>query len=718
MHAGLITLLSVLSDGRIIHYAMSNGDEVLERQLLPQPPVDPSTVAFYGFHHQNPYALCNELTSTTIVESISTRIAEIEELLSSGQYVKLQNQYPHIFHALGTDPIIYKQFIRSFRDSLKHARQDHHVLQGEQLGEFLRDVSIRSLRAVGGDKMPSKIKVENLRTLNADMLHLGEEQVDLYQAVVHLIDCINVHSLHEPINVQQKGEPVVVEPKADRVVEPPQRDVGHDIEQMHSGQDSESQASTSMIIDVNQLLHNADLGVTFHPLKDPSVHEKLLDPYYPYQWYLGGPPEQKYGGNFMRAWELMLGIPEGSGFDSITGSDFPKSPIGDTDFTIAIVDMGCGANDDLLYDASNPICHNDKTLIGNANNVDISEDNVVALKELSNQEEMGAKIEDTLDAPLVAGADYCGGSNSATSDDVHILNEGHEALQESYFKDPTNHGTSTASVIGAGWNDDSGIAGLCPFCNVKCIKISADDTNVAQVNMTGVFRSLEFLASFADRYPISNHSYGGFFLDPREIEGHRRLSQAGGLVVAAAGNYGCDIDPLAKAFGAFANNVSGLALESTDASSLAQSKCKKNNGDLSIMPMMPASIQLPSFMSVGAIGNDGEISNFSNWGKDTVTMNAPGETIVSLRARDADFNKGGNDEIMIQHGTSFAAPIASAAAALVYRHMETNCHEPTAEEIIAILTQSVTPTSGQAAENKSQGTLNVFEALKSIENRC
>jgi len=376
MHTCLITLLSAVANARILNYGLSNGKIVAH-------PVEPSAVAFYGYHHQKPHALCNELTSKSIIDSIFDHIAYIEGFLDREDLVEIKQKYPHLYYALGTDPRMYKQFFRAFRDSLAEAEHREHILLGEELGNYLRDVSIRSLKAVGGlfpDKLPNTLKVENLRTLNADMLHLGGAQIDIYQGIVQLIDCVNVHSLQEPVMTQQQ-----------------KRDIGYDISPNHTEQDTESQTSDSMITDINKLLSDPDIAQRFHPMADPGAHEQLIDPYYPYQWYLGGPPEQKYGGNFIKAWELMLGIPEGSGFESVSSSDFPKSPYyDDVALTIAIVDMGCGTNDDLLYDASNPICHDDKTLIGNENNVDIDDENVVELEGLSNYEEMGARIKDVI----------------------------------------------------------------------------------------------------------------------------------------------------------------------------------------------------------------------------------------------------------------------------------------------------------------------------------
>lgn len=45
--------------------------------------------------------------------------------------------------------------------------------------------------------------------------------------------------------------------------------------------------------------------------------------------------------------------------------------------------------------------------------------------------------------------------------------------------------------------------------------------------------------------------------------------------------------------------------------------------------ILPASWNLDNIISVSAVGKDGEKTKFSNWGKSTVDISAPGDQILS-----------------------------------------------------------------------------------------
>gem|GEM_PF-51799 len=66
--------------------------------------------------------------------------------------------------------------------------------------------------------------------------------------------------------------------------------------------------------------------------------------------------------------------------------------------------------------------------------------------------------------------------------------------------------------------------------------------------------------------------------------------------------------------------------------------------------------ELPNFIRVGATDMNGDISAVSNYGKNNITLYAPGEYIVS---------SFGGDQFSLQQGTSVAAPVVSGIAAVI-----------------------------------------------------
>jgi len=85
----------------------------------------------------------------------------------------------------------------------------------------------------------------------------------------------------------------------------------------------------------------------------------------------------------------------------------------------------------------------------------------------------------------------------------------------------------------------------------------------------------------------------------------------------------------------------------------AGNEAKDNDTD--DKPSYPASFNLPNVMSVSAIDNKGQLATFSNYGKETVHLAAPGVGIYTTV-------RGGYQYL---DGTSFAAPFVTSVAALL-----------------------------------------------------
>ena len=83
--------------------------------------------------------------------------------------------------------------------------------------------------------------------------------------------------------------------------------------------------------------------------------------------------------------------------------------------------------------------------------------------------------------------------------------------------------------------------------------------------------------------------------------------------------------------------------------------------DTNPLPDLPAAFDLPNILSVAAIDNTGGIAGFSNYGKTTIDIAAPGEGILSTVPAEAGYPQGW----AWMDGTSMAAPHVTGTAALV-----------------------------------------------------
>ena len=96
------------------------------------------------------------------------------------------------------------------------------------------------------------------------------------------------------------------------------------------------------------------------------------------------------------------------------------------------------------------------------------------------------------------------------------------------------------------------------------------------------------------------------------------------------------------------------------------------------VPTLPASFDLPNIISVAAIDNTGRLADFSNYGRKTVDIAAPGVAILSsVPAYDGDHGhfSFGWDWL---DGTSMAAPHVTGTAALVASYLPALAANPIA----------------------------------------
>ncbi len=261
---------------------------------------------------------------------------------------------------------------------------------------------------------------------------------------------------------------------------------------------------------------------------------------------------------------------------------------------------------------------------------------------------------------LVAGWDFYN-DNEITTDDL------------------TGHGTHVAGIIGANSAKENGLKGVCP--NVQLVPLQvlipekANDKEC--IDTLSVVKAITWATNNdIDILNFSIHSNeNGYQTYLPALENYQ------GLFVCIAGNYGADND--AK-------------------------------------PVYPANFsRYPSadmhVITVGAIDSKGDITEFSNYGQNTVTLLAPGEGIWSTYPY--DLNDADIPGYAIKNGTSMAAPFVTGVAALLYSEYINNAHNLSKSEIASQVLSTIFKT---VTEDKyyfscySAGRLNAGEALKKV----
>lgn len=239
--------------------------------------------------------------------------------------------------------------------------------------------------------------------------------------------------------------------------------------------------------------------------------------------------------------------------------------------------------------------------------------------------------------------------------------------------DNSGHGTHVAGVIAATTNNGRGVAGMTNNVQIMPLKV----LNVfGRGRADGVAGAIYYAVANGAR--VINMSLGG---EGQSASQQRALEFAFGkgvLVVVASGNEGIDTQGYGPA-------------------------------------------ELDVVLTVGASGPDNERLGFSNWGS-SLDLVAPGQDVVSLRARFSDFALvadtadyvagewivGTDAGYYRASGTSFAAPFVSGAAAVLL------ARDPdlSAPDLMRILRQSARDTGTPGVDQFSgYGLVSVKAAL-------
>jgi hypothetical protein len=266
----------------------------------------------------------------------------------------------------------------------------------------------------------------------------------------------------------------------------------------------------------------------------------------------------------------------------------------------------------------------------------------------------------------------------------------------SAYEDTFGHGTFVSGIIAAGVDNGIGIAGLAPSADLLVAKVV---TPSREIPVEAEAKAIRWAVKNGAR--VINMSFGGMRdpLDPKrdtfsqlEADAVAYAVSKGVVVVAAVGN---------------GDEAPG-------------------------MPWLYASYPaaLPHVLGVSAISQAGTVPKFSNRDRIYNDIAAPGQQILSLFPRsltsrfpscsEQGYSSCGPDEYREAQGTSFAAPIVSAAAALLIS-VEPSLHP---EQVISILQSSavdLTPQTGCLLctegrdEHSGWGRLDVAAALDALE---
>ncbi|MEI6486056.1 MAG: S8 family serine peptidase [Sphingomonadales bacterium] len=240
--------------------------------------------------------------------------------------------------------------------------------------------------------------------------------------------------------------------------------------------------------------------------------------------------------------------------------------------------------------------------------------------------------------------------------------------------DGNGHGTHVSGTIGAIGNNGIGVAGVNSNVQLMALKFLPDS---GQGSSAAAVSAIDYYTNAAKAYESgpghyvgTNNSWGGAGYSQAMLDAITRAAQQDLLFVAAAGNGGAD-------------------------------SVGDNNDTTPYWPTnysTQATAGWDNVISVASITSTGARSGFSNFGRASVDLAAPGSNIVST-------TPGGN--YAAYSGTSMATPHVTGALALLSSADESL----TGAQLKAALLQSVTQTAAMANISVTGGRLDINQLM-------
>lgn len=198
------------------------------------------------------------------------------------------------------------------------------------------------------------------------------------------------------------------------------------------------------------------------------------------------------------------------------------------------------------------------------------------------------------------------------------------------------HGTHVSGVIASALNNGVGTAGVAPQAKIMALRFIGEK---GEGSTDSAIKAIDY--AVANGANIINASWGGEAGDEDDKplkEAIQRAEAKGVLFIVAAGNGRLD------------------------------SSTGKSHGfdiDSDAKPVVPAFYNFPNMIGVAALDSSNELAEFSNWGKNSIKLGAPGVKILSTvpgdRYQDTLIDLGSIKATW--DGTSMATPFVSGAAA-------------------------------------------------------
>ncbi len=227
-------------------------------------------------------------------------------------------------------------------------------------------------------------------------------------------------------------------------------------------------------------------------------------------------------------------------------------------------------------------------------------------------------------------------------DDVHGIDTFND---DSDPLDDNSHGTHVAGTVGAVGNNGIGVTGVSWNARIMPLKfLGANGSGYT----SDAIEAINYATDNGAR--IINASWGGGGYSQALRDAIDSFGASGGLFVAAAGNSGLNTDT---------------------------------------SPSYPAAYSLDNIVSVAASTSSDSLAGFSNYGKSSVDLAAPGQTI---------FSTGPGNTYFYASGTSMATPHVAGAASL-YMQSNQDANPSQVRQALIVSSEKLATFSGKTVSD-------------------
>lgn len=238
------------------------------------------------------------------------------------------------------------------------------------------------------------------------------------------------------------------------------------------------------------------------------------------------------------------------------------------------------------------------------------------------------------------------------------------------------HGTHCAGNVAARNENGVGIAGVAPKAKIMPLRFLGEK---GQGSTDGAIKAIKYSVKMGVK--VTSNSWGSEGEDPAEKAENQALKdaiddarKAGQLFIAAAGN---------------GHNGAGY------------------DNDTDAKPGYPASYSFDNIISVAAIDKNDGLGSFSNWGKKTVHIAAPGVAVFSTTS-DGQYNDSVIPGMATWDGTSMATPHVAGAAALYWADHP----NATVADVKNAILKSAKPIPALNGKVQTDGKLSIENLMK------